>query len=258
MTTVRPGCPTGSPRSWRVPREYPPPTTATTPPRGGTRARAGRFTPSDRPRGSPPGSSSRTPATRARRWRGFCSSATTNRARRRRRRRRRSRRTSGPAGGYRATMVAAPGLVSGCGPRWAGATRARTTRAGRTRRRRWRVWLGTDRGGRWEAAAAVLGAAPGVVHALARALDEAEAGGDASCAATCAEAVAQAASVRGGRGERGAGAARERVDDAGVNRGGASGRLPSRVAGTTWKSSRKTLLLAVTFGKGQAFSQEGK
>ena len=94
----------------------------------------------------------------------------------------------GSGGGYRATMVAAPGLVSGlrsalggpynAGGTWTYAAAAIARLAGD----------GSGEGG-GEAAASVLGAAPGVVHALTRALDEAEAGGDASCAATCAEAL---------------------------------------------------------------------
>ena len=155
-----------------------------------------------------------------------------------------------------------PGLVSGLRSALVG--EGRTTYDGATRAKKKGgtyaaaalARLAGDGSGRGEgkAAAAVLGAAPGVVNALARALDNAEAGGDAGGAATCAEgSCGGAASVRGGRGERGAGAARERVDDAGVNRGGASGRLPSRVAGTAWESS--LVFLAVTFGSGQLFTR---
>ena len=104
----------------------------------------------------------------------------------------------GSGGGYRATMVAAPGLVSGLRSALVGEWATRTTgragganNAGGTYAAAALASLAGDGSGRGggEAAAAVLGAAPGVVHALARALDEAEAGGDARFAATCAEGL---------------------------------------------------------------------
>ena len=92
----------------------------------------------------------------------------------------------GSGGGYRATMVAVPGLVSGLRSALGGSYNAGGTYAAAAIARL--AGDGSGEGG-GEAAASVLGAAPGVVHALTRALDEAEAGGDASCAATCAEAL---------------------------------------------------------------------
>ena len=93
----------------------------------------------------------------------------------------------GSGGGYRATMVAAPGLVSGLRSALGGTCDAGGTYAAAALARL--AGDGSGEGGGKEAAAAVLGAAPGVVNALARALDNAEAGGDAGGAATCAEAL---------------------------------------------------------------------
>ena len=134
------------------------------PPRGGTRARAGRFTPRDRPRGSPPGSSSH-PGVRAlargllvgddesRAAAAAAAAAAEN---------------VGSGGGYRATMVAAPGLVSGLrsalvgewATRTTGRRAARTTRAGRARRRAVVGW-GRIGAGRWGGGGGGLGAARG-------------------------------------------------------------------------------------------------
>ena len=121
----------------------------------------------------------------------------------------------GSGGGYRATMVAVPGLVSGLAVR-AGRViqRGRDVRGGGDRAFGW----GRIGGGRWGGGGVGFGRRAGGGARADEGVGRSRSRRGRQLRGDVRRGVAATASVRGGRGERGAGAAHQCVDDAGVNR----------------------------------------